>query len=244
MVSGHIGFYSCIALYGASNTAELLDRTKTQQHILLSQATGTVWQGNAEVESAGDGSQNHIALGHFAWQVYPLQILQGRLYLSLSQNDKEPIWLSILSDSVHIEHFNIDLPAAVISQWMPSLNAAQLGGKVQINSDGFILSDHFLQGKASVDWQQVNSPLSTVNPLGHFQLELEGQSDGLKLHLSTISGPLQLEGNGLWSSQSGLSFDGEASADTNQRVALAPILHVLGNEQSLGSGRYKIVISH
>ncbi|NOT65096.1 MAG: type II secretion system protein N [Methylotenera sp.] len=216
---------------------------KTQQHVLLTQAEGSAWAGNANLVLAGDNVESRVNIGNIRWQVYPMQLLQGRLYLALYQNAGEPAWLSIDADKTHIEHLNITMPASVISLFVPTLNVAQLGGQFNIATENFTISQQVLQGKASVNWRDASSPLSAVSPLGSYQTLLDGNGGALNISLSTMSGALQLEGNGSWSAQTGLQFNGTASAEASKQKELAPLLHVLGNEQTLGSGRYQIQVS-
>ena len=46
--------------------------------------------------------------------------------------------------------------------------------------------------------------------------------------MSTLVGPLRLEGNGTFAPAQGLRFNGAASADAAQRAQLAPLLGLVG----------------
>jgi general secretion pathway protein N len=49
--------------------------------------------------------------------------------------------------------------------------------------------------------------------------------------MTTLSGPLRLEGGGTWDARSGLRFTAEASAEEPERARLQPLLGLLGRRE-------------
>jgi general secretion pathway protein N len=129
-----------------------------------------------------------------------------------------------------------------MTHFVPSLNAAQLGGQLQLNSEKISISDDTIKGSAILIWSQVNSPLSPVNPLGQYQALLNGVGNTLSIQLNTLNGALQLAGNGNWSKPSGLRFQGYATAQEPHKLALTPLLHILGNEEVADTGKFQFGI--
>ena len=75
----------------------------------------------------------------------------------------------------------------------------------------------------------VSVRLSTLRPLGSYQLDLQGGAR-TTLSLTTLNGRLQLSGQGHWQGQ-GLVFNGEASAEPEHEAALNNLLNLMGQRQ-------------
>lgn len=220
--------------------ASLLSNTiseRTSGHLLLTQAEGSIWKGKANVAIASSIGQ--AGIGKLHWETFPYQLLMGNFHVEFTWNQSAPNLLTISLNGINIEHLNIEIPASAIAHFAPSLNAAQLGGQVHIESEKLFVSEKVIEGNTRLEWSQASSPLSPVNPLGQYQATLTGLGSALNVQLSTASGALLLEGSGSWSAQGGLNFQGTASAQKEHLVALTPLLHMIGNEDVAGSGNYR-----
>jgi type II secretion system (T2SS) protein N len=60
--------------------------------------------------------------------------------------------------------------------------------------------------------------------------------------VSTLSGPLRVQGNGTWSKQTGLIFNGSAQADPPFQAQLRDLLLLLGRDQ--GNGVYSVTLKN
>lgn len=85
-----------------------------------------------------------------------------------------------------------------------------------------------LQGGATLQALDVSTRLSTLRPLGSYQIEVLG-GDTIRLVLTTLEGALQLEGQGQWQPQ--FQFRGQASTDPDHEATLSNLLHVLGQRR-------------
>ncbi|MGZ8251920.1 MAG: type II secretion system protein N, partial [Methylophilaceae bacterium] len=170
----------------------------------------------------------------------PAQLALGRIYAALYWNDAPPAWLSIESSRIHLEHALLDVPAAVVTQFVPAMRAAALGGELNLRSESLSLTAESIQGDVLVDWMQASSPLSSIHPLGNYHAQLSGNPDGLSILLNTLNGALILNGSGSWSGRQGLDFQGSAQADASKQKEMSELLRILGNEQVPGSGLFQI----
>ncbi len=86
-----------------------------------------------------------------------------------------------------------------------------------------------LQGGLQVDALDMTSRLSTLRPLGSYRVHLEATPDGNSalLHLTTLRGGLQLQGNGQWIGGR-LRFQGVAQAAPGRENALENLLNIIG----------------
>ena len=86
-----------------------------------------------------------------------------------------------------------------------------------------------LAGLLRLQALDVSVRLSTLRPLGSYQLDVQG-GERTRLALTTLNGRLQLSGQGHWQGQ-GLVFSGEASAEPEHEAALNNLLNLMGQRQ-------------
>jgi general secretion pathway protein N len=82
------------------------------------------------------------------------------------------------------------------------------------------------EGLAELKLENMSSGLSTLKPLGSYQLTWQG-GESPRLTLQTTQGDLLLQGAGAWRER-GFVFEGEASAKPGHEAALSNLLGVLG----------------
>ncbi len=209
-------------------------------HVQLTQANGTVWSGHAILALQGNTTDETAAIGAVRWKISAAQLLMGKLSAAVHWNDAPPAWLTMDSARTHVEHAVLDFPASTLARFIPAVQAAQLEGRITMQTENLTFSQDAIQGEILIDWLQASSPLSAVSPLGNYRLSLKGGQGGLAMLLTTLEGALILDGSGMWSQANGLNFEGNASAAPDKQKPLADLLRVLGNEQVAGSGNYRI----
>lgn len=223
---------------------------KTDNTVLLTNAQGTIWQGNAEISIKDEKSQE-LELGGIDWHIVASRLLLGELSVIFHWNNSDSTTLTLTPTQLSIAKLNINLPANVLSFIVPNLSAAQLGGQLRISTSSFNVTQLNMAnlkpnftGQIQLNWQLASSPLSPINPIGDYQAVLIGTDSLLMFKVNTLSGVLNLEGDGNINPANGVVFSGLASADNSNKQALAPLLHVLGNEVVAGSGNFKINFKH
>lgn len=210
----------------------------SQQHVQLRDAQGTVWRGNAQwVLTSGPGGQDARALPHrLHWQISPQwNGLQFELNAACCTPQAvvlhlQPQWLGL--------QVSLNSPRSVWpAQWLSGLgspwNTLALDGVLQLQSQDLALSwrsqepgSGRLVGSAQLQLQQLSSGLSTVKPLGSYNIHVQG-GDVPSLVLTTAEGQLLIQGRGSLRDRH-FSFEGEARANTGYESALANLLGVLG----------------
>jgi general secretion pathway protein N len=88
-------------------------------------------------------------------------------------------------------------------------------------------------GSATLQVRDAASRLSTVRPMGSYQLTWMSAGDGGRdatLSLTTREGALLLQGQGQWVAGR-LRFEGDAQASPGREEALANLLNILGRRQ-------------
>ena len=224
----------------------------TDQRVLLADAGGSVWSGNAIlVLTGGSGSRDASALpGRLRWTLGLAR--ENRLKLELRLRHA-----CCIDDQLRLRlepgigRWRVSLPAGRMAvghwpaSWLSGLgtpfNSLQLGGWMNVASDGFAVESvqgrWRVSGHAEIDLNGVSSRLSPLDTLGSYRLVLGAGSaggapgaDGAELRLATLQGPLRLSGSGQWVGGR-LRFRGEARADAGSEAMLNNLLNIIGRRQ-------------
>ncbi len=228
----------------------------TGGRLLLAEARGSLWNGSALlVLTGGAGSRDASALpGRLQWQLRPglgvlhLDARQACCLPDGLQLTLTPGWNSyslVLDPTEPARPGGPPQAARLLGQWPASWlaglgtpwNTLQLGGQLQLASTGLRLQSVAGQLRVAGDLQLqlrgASSRLSALPTLGSYQLLLQGSGQGgdaTTLRLSSLEGPLRLNGEGQWTGAQ-LRFRGTAQAGDGQDSALANLLNIIGRRQ-------------
>lgn len=208
-------------------------------HLQLLEPTGRVWAGSARLALAGGAdSRDRAALpGQLHWRLTPtLTGVQARLVLDCCTTPEglllraSPRWggvhLQVADGASHG-------PAAVLAGLGTPFNTIAPEGELNLVTQGlaatWLAGRLQLAGSATLTARALSSRLSTLRPMGSYQLVLRGGSN-VGLTLSTLEGGLRLSGSGHWVGTR-LQFQGEASAAPGLQGQLANLLNILGRRQ-------------
>ena len=217
--------------------------TATQQRLLLADARGTVWNGSALTVLTGGSESRSAAMlpGRTSWRV-------GLRGLALELRVRQPCCINdqlVLLLRPGLGRLSVQLlpgsgqigewPAAWIAGLGAPWNTLRLGGTLRLQSSGLTLDTAAgrwaLTGQAELQLNNVESPLTTLERLGSYRLQLSGV-DGQPpaFALSTLEGVLLLNGNGQWTG-SQFRFRGEARAAPGAEDDLNNVLNFFGRRQ-------------
>lgn len=220
--------------------ARALDQL-SEGRLRLDNAKGTWWQGRARL-TLTSGSQGRDAMrlpGWFRWRL-GLGMKGPSIHMDFDCCTSSPL---IWSTSAGLGGIRISLAdQAAASQWPIELltglgapwNTIQADGQMQLQTRAFSLlwAQGRVQwyGKATIQLNNISSRLSTLSPMGSYDLEISGPATGTatpEVNLTTTRGPLQLAGQGKWVGHQ-LRFSGQASADSGFEDVLNNLLNVIG----------------
>ncbi|MGN5351905.1 type II secretion system protein N [Ralstonia sp. L16] len=228
-----------VAQYPAAWAAERI-AAATGHRVLLADSQGSIWHGSATLAlTAGNGGADATVLpGRLSWSIDMLPLLAGTLRAHLTHDRalEKPVTLTVTPGHWDAEAGTVALPASLLEGIGAPFNTLKLDGRLR--AQWTPLSGRFGRGKGQPDTaqgaltvtlEQVSSSLSRVRPLGSYQavVSFGGVSGApMQLSLSTLAGPLTLQGQGTLGQ--GAHFAGVASATPESEPQLIGLLSLLG----------------
>jgi general secretion pathway protein N len=227
----------------------------TQGRVRLAQAQGTVWNGSARIVLADlrDARQTQSDLGGrsdraersggalaglsipgaFSWALQPGALLSGRIELDLRHSSQTlPSRISAGLSGVAITRGAMSLPSLALERLGSPWNSLRPAASVQLAWDDWQFDPQGrARGRVVVELSGVSAAVSSVRPLGTYRGELVSSGEQARVILSTLTGPLHLEGNGQWTRRSGLSMTAQAWADPQESDRLQPMLSLMGRRE-------------
>ena len=231
-----IGAYALGLIVAAPAT--LIDATLQQAsagRLRLAEARGTLWSGSGLIEIR-DRTRRAGVAKTIAWRILPAYLLRGELRseIELDQTARRfPVTLSL--SRIELADADINLPAAALGLAVPSLAPLELTGDVLLRIARLSLDPNAIRGNAALQWHNAGSSFAPVSPLGDYELRLEGDGAAVRASLVTLRGPLQLDGQGSWTSGGKPLFQGTARVPPQHLRQLAPLLRLIPIERGDGS---------
>ncbi|MBY4898997.1 type II secretion system protein N [Cupriavidus sp. AU9028] len=213
---------------------------RTEGRVVLADAAGTLWLGSATLAlSAGAGSQTATVLpGRLQWSVSFWPLLAGTLRMTVSHDEAmpAPVAIAITPAGWQAQAGAMRLPAALLEGVGAPFNTLRPDGAMRL--DWTALQGAFrdapgrpagLYGHLTVRLDQVSSAVSRLRPLGSYRAEIDWNGRAGALRLSTVAGPLFLEGRGQLGARG--RFEGTARAAPEAETQLAALLSLLGRRE-------------
>ncbi len=240
-----LGLLAALLLFAPASWLAGAVASATEHRLLLADARGTVWSGNAvAVLTGGAGSRDASTLpGRLTWTLR----VQGMGFALQLQHD---CCLNGIA-TVRVEpgfgrtRYTLRPGSGWLGQWPTAFlgglgtpwNTMQLGGSLRLVSPGLrvesVQGRWVVDGRADFELIDVSSRLSTLDALGSYTLSLTGDAANpgqALLALTTRDGALRLNGNGNWG-PAGVRFRGEARAAPAEEAALSNLLNIIGRRQ-------------
>src|SRR5260363_2009 len=187
----------------------------THNRVHLTAPSGSVWRGSAMLMfSAGAHAVAPTVLPErIEWRTAFWPLLAGRIQVSLRADGAmpAPVALEIMRKTASLGAGRLSLPASIFTGLGAPFNTLGLKGEIQL------------------EWKRWR--IFGNRGFGQLVLHLnrmQAEGDHATLELSTVHGPLLLEGRGGWRAQGGFSFQGAARARAQERDNLRPLLTLLG----------------
>ena len=227
----------------------------TQGRVRLAQAQGTVWHGKARIvvvdvrdarfalsELGGRTdqiSERRATLaglsipGDFSWDLQSMALLTGRIVLDLRHSSQaQSSRISVSLSGVDVSRGAMNLPSVALERLGSPWNSLRPTANVSLAWEDWRIDPNGRgQGRLVIELSDVGSALTPVRPLGTFRGELVSAGEHAQVNLTTLAGPLRLEGSGRWSVRSGLRLEARAWSDPEASDRLQPLLSLMGRRE-------------
>ena len=204
----------------------------------LAEASGTLWSGTGQIEIRDANRSSGIAKS-IAWRFRPAYLLRGKLLYEVRLDHAArhfPVTVSLAR--IEVADADINLPAAALGMGAPKLAPLGLSGDMLLHIARLAFGRGSIQGNATLQWRGAGSAFTRISPLGDYELRLEGDGAAVRASLRTLQGPLQLDGQGSWTSGRNPVFQGNARVPPQQQQQLAPLLRMIAVER--GEGQFEL----
>ncbi len=205
----------------------------TRGHVNLVDPAGSLWNGSATLMlAAGDDPSGATLLpGRIEWHTAFWPLFTGRVRMQMRQTEAMPdaVTLDATPRGATLTGGSIAVPASLLAGLGAPFNTLDLQGDVRLAWTNWRTLGNEAFGQLNVTLGEMSSRVSLVKPLGSYRVALQAEGAHSTVDLSTLKGPLMLDGHGTVQ-QAHVSFQGTASAAPGQRDNLAGLLNLLGRQ--------------
>lgn len=201
----------------------------------LVEAQGTLWSGSGQIEIRDSGGRTGVAK-NFAWRILPESLLRGHMVCEVKlERAAKPFPVTISLSGIELANADISLPATALGLGVPKLAPLGLTGELLLHIASLSIEHKQMQGSVTLQWRGAGSVFTPISPLGDYELKLD--TDGASAHvlLSTIQGPLQLDGKGTWTNGGNPDFMAIARVPPQHQQQLNPLLRLIAVGRDTGS---------
>ncbi len=228
-----------LLILAATTPAILLEKIfATQSGIQLEHLSGTLWHGT--VGKVSFPRRIGVApIQNLQWNFQWHYLFRGELAVNLESADiVGSLTLARGFGGLRIAQADLALPTEDLTQFFPQLGLWQPGGEVQLQTQGFAPNTRTAD-EINIVWRNATLNLTSLQPLGDYQLQLLNEDGQIKTRLKTLTGKLQLEGVGTFT-KDGFQFTGSARAFPAYATQLKPLLDSFGQDRGDGSHIFQL----
>lgn len=237
-----LGIFFALALI-ATAPATLLDARlhgASDGRLRLAEARGTLWSGHGQLELRDPRGRAGLAK-RVTWRLLPAALVRARLAYEIELDPlSRPFPVTLSWSRIELADADIGLPAAALGQVVPKLATLGLTGDMNLHIPNISIRRNATRGNATVQWRNAGSALSPVAPLGDYELRIRGDGPTVRTTLHTLQGPLQLDGQGAWTTGRKPEFLATARMPPQFRQRLAPFLQLIAVERGDGSFDFRL----
>ncbi len=193
--------------------ASLLDAALARAsdgRLRLLDASGSVWSGAgtfASLSSDGRAAQPWLE-GH--WRAEFGQLLAGRIGWRVSELDATVLQLRLAPDGIEVTEADLDAPLRPLLDSIPHpLARAGWRGSARLSTPGWRCGWRGeCQGSALLTWIDAGVELVPGRRFGDYELAASARGRAGTLQLRTLAGELRIDGQGGWSENGRVRFEG------------------------------------
>ncbi len=225
-----------VAVAPASFADRALERA-TGGRVRLAETDGTIWSGSGRLVlvdlGAEEGQRSALSgvavPGRIEWSLRQFPLLIGQVDASIrGEGVAQPVRIQGGYGEIRVGGGSVSLPSVELGRMGSPWNTLRPSGALSLRWENLTLKQGGLEGRAQIELRDASSAMTPVRPLGSYRVEVVGRGGQADLSIETLAGPLRLQGSGTFSSQGGLRFTTEASADAAEQARLNSFLSLIG----------------
>ncbi len=240
IIAGVIGVVLALVGFAPATLADWGLQKATAGRLGLAETEGTVWNGTGrlvliDVNNRTEGLRTMPGVavpGRLNWSVSKLPLILGIVDAQLKLDGmSDVIQLSGGVGEMRISAGQLSLPSVDLGRLGSPWNTIKPAGALSLRWEGLILREGSFTGRANIELRNMASALTPVNPLGSYRIGVVGEGSAAKLDITTINGPLRLDGDGTWTARRGVRFTAFATAEDREKDRLRTLLGLIGRRQ-------------
>ncbi len=240
VLAGLIGVIVALVGFAPATLADWGLQRATAGRLGLAETDGTVWRGTGrlvliDVNSRARDARTVAGVaipGRVRWSVNMMPLALGIIDAGIRMDGmNEVVRLSGGLSEMRISAGQLALPSVDLGRLGSPWNTIKPAGSLALRWEGLTLREGSFNGRADIELRNMASALTAVNPLGSYKIGVVGEGAQARLDITTINGPLLLEGQGTWNSRQGVRFTATASAEERESARLATLLGLIGRRE-------------
>ena len=211
----------------------------SQGRMLVLSSQGTVWNGAVQLALRSGGQTQAARVfalpGALRWRT-SWHFSRRPLHLHWSGDAliQQAFTTELGWGGIQISPGALGLPAMLLEAAGAPFNTLKPAGIIELSWPSLLLERSKLEVSATLEWRNVQVAVSRVAPVGSYRAQIQAQQQQGSFVVSTLAGPLQVQGSGQWRPGQA-NFFGSARSEPAQQQALASLLTLLGPSQPDGS---------
>lgn len=226
----------CLSQIPATSLASIVN-SQSGCRVVLHKPTGTIWNGSAaigfsEPDVVSSSCRSPVALTErFTWKAQ-CSLMNGQCLVEMNfVSLNKPLRAIVGLNQIKVAAGEMSLPASILEAFGNPWSTLRPRGQLMAQwSDLQRGSD--TAGTVRLNVDKLSSPISTVKPLGSYEIKANLSQSGTSFVIGTTAGPLLLNGKGELGAKdgSGIHFLGSAHATPESEDSLIGLLSLLGKK--------------
>ena len=242
VLAGLLAVLGTVLAFAPAAWLDVALRESTLGRVRLADASGSIWAGRGKLvlQEGGESAalpaarvaQGMALPGEIRWRIRMLPLLVGMVEAELGIDGMpSPVRLGGGLQELRVGAGALDLPSVDLSRLGSPWNTIRPSAALSMRWEPLSIRQGALNGRVSIELRDVTSAMTPVRPLGTYRIDVNGAGGDVNLSLSTLSGPLQLQGRGSWDRRAGVRFEAQARAEGPERQRLQSLLGLIGRRE-------------
>jgi general secretion pathway protein N len=233
-IAAVVGVAGASAIYAPASVAAWLVARGTSEEVTIGEPTGTLWTGAGNVLVRSP--QGALSIPGFSWDIELGYLWRGEIAARVRADGPQIAGAAEVGrgpHSVWLRNAEVHAPLELLSGGLAALQPLGPSGRLTLRATSLGVNAPAVTGAA--DLLLENAQSVRYGSLGDYRVAVQGAPDGALLNVSTLKGPLHIQGNGEMSVDGALRFRGQASVDEADRARFNPVISFIGVPRPDGS---------